>query len=214
MANDPRKLIDITEYRNLLNDKDDVQKVIDAVAAQTADQLAANLAITATALLKPVTVGSASVGNAAFNKHLGGYLKANFTTIVTGVMAYVDGLIASNKAEAEEEAGLLGINSTPITPVAPSVTSSAAADATIGAAFTYTITADNISGPGITSCNYSAANLPAWLALGDGGVLSGTVPDDATDGDSFTMQVTVTTNIGSDTKDVTVTYIADEGEGE
>lgn len=206
MANDPRKLVEITEYRNLLNEQDEVVAVVDAVAAQTAEQLADNCSATTTFSIK---VAGTPVAKTAFNKHLASYIKANIATIAPAVLTFVQGIVATNKAEAEEEAGLLGMTTTATTIPAPEIISDAAVNATVGETFSYDIVADNDSGTGITSCVYSATGIPSWLTINTNtGAITGIVPADATVGDSFTMTVKVTTNGGEDTQDVVVTYVA------
>lgn len=212
MANDPRKLVEITEYRNLLNEQDEVQEVVDVIASQTAEQLANNVT---TASTFSVRNGTTSVSKASFNKHLAGYIKANIATIAPAVLTYMEAIVASNKAEAEAEAGLLGMTTTATTILAPEIISDAAVNATVGEAFSYDIVADNDSGTGITSCVYSATGAPAWLTVNTStGAITGTVPADATVGDSFTMTVKVTTNGGEDSQDVVVTYVAAASEPE
>lgn len=206
MATDPRKLVEITKYRNMLDARDAIQSIITDISGQTAEQLAENLKVTVSVTLKK---DGATVSNGNFNTYLAEYVKSNILTITPNLAAYVDSLVASNKAEAETEAGLLGMNSTSSTVPAPTIISDGTATATIGAAFSYDIVADNDSGSGITSCTYSATGLQAWMSIdANSGAITGTVPDDATEGDSFTMTVKVTTNGGEDTKDVTVTYAA------
>ena len=200
---DPRKLVEIKEYCSLLDDKDEVQRMSTEIAAQSAAELADNLSLTLTVLLKKDGVNLASQ---PFNKHFAAYLKANITSLLSGVATYVDSLVAANKADAETEAGLLGMTTAPTTIPAPAITSASTVTATIGDSFSYDIVASDTSGPGITSCVYSATGLASWMSLdASTGAITGAVPTTATDGDSFTMTVTVTTNGGTDSQTVTVT---------
>lgn len=204
MANDPRKLVEIKEYCSLLDDKDEIQKIATAISGQTAEQLASNLTVNVSVVLKEDGVNKAAT---PLNKHFAAYIKANIASLLTGLSTYVDSLVAANKAEAEAEAGLLGMTTTATSASAPTIISDATATATAGEAFSYDIVADNNSGAGITSCTYSATGLPSWATLDEStGEITGTVPSDVTDGDSFTMVVKCTTNVGEDSKSVTVTY--------
>ena len=204
----PRNLVEITKYRNILNDKDAVATVINAIGEQSAEQLANSLGVKVTVSLRS---GNSSVSKAAFDTHLAGYIKANIATMLPAVSAYMDGLVAEAKESAEAEAGSLGMTSTPVTALPPAITNESAINATIGEAFSMNIAADNTSGAGITSCVYAATGLASWMSLvEETGVITGTAPSSATAGDSFTMTLKVTTNIGEDTKEVTVTYVEDE----
>lgn len=212
MAVDPRNLVEITKYRNILNDKDAVSTVASAIAAQTAEQLANSLSVTITVSLKN---GMSSVSKPAFNTHLAGYIKANMASMLPALSTYMDGLVASAKASAEAEAGSLGMTSTPITLLPPAILNDATANATIGGEFSLDIVADNTSGAGITSCVYGATGLPTWASIdADTGAITGTVPASATEGDSFTFTAKVTTNIGESSKEITVTYVAAAEDGE
>lgn len=204
----PRNLVEITKYRNILNDKDAVDTVINAIGEQSAEQLANSLGVKVTVSLRS---GNSSVSKPAFDTHLAGYIKANLATMLPAVSAYMDGLVAEAKESAEAEAGSLGMASTPVTALPPAITNESAINATIGGAFSMNITANNTSGAGITSCVYAATGLASWMSLDEEtGAITGTVPSSATAGDSFTMTLKVTTNIGEDTKEVTVTYVEDE----
>ena len=210
MATDPRKLAEIMNYRNILNDKDAVQYVIDAINAQSAEQLSKNMKVTVSVALG---TGSSSIAKPAFNSHFSGYLKENITSLLSGFATYMDRVVASSKARAEEEAGFLGMDSDPVVLVPPVITSAGSADAVIDSAFLYNITADNVSGTGITSCVYSVVgSMPEWMSLdATTGALTGTPVTGGHGvgiGDGFNLEVKVTTNVGSDTKVVQVTYVA------
>lgn len=209
---DPRNLVEITKYRNILNDKDAVSSVIAAIGEQSAEQLANSLTVSVNVSLRS---GSSSVSKPAFNAHMAGYIKANLASMLPSVGTYMDGLVAEAKAKAEAEAGSLGMTSTPVTLVPPAILNDDTAEATIGGEFSLDIVADNTSGTGITSCVYSATGLAAWMTLdADTGAITGEVPSDATAGDSLTLTLKVTTNAGEDTKAVTVTYAAASAEPE
>ena len=205
-VDNPRSLKEITEYRDLLNARDDAMALVNAVLALENPVIETNFNVTVQASLKPATTGP-TITSQAFNKYTAIWLKKNIRTVAPDIIALIDAEIATNKLEAEEEAGLLGMNASSILAPAPSITSPDTATVAAGAAFEYQTVADNTSGTGISSLVYAlGSGTPSWLSINaDTGKVTGTVPSSMTTGDTFSFTVTVTTNNGTDSKGVTVT---------
>ena len=200
----PRSLKEITEYRDLLNARDDAMGLVNAALALENSVIETNLTITMQASLKPAT--GANLISQAFNKYAALWLKRNIRIVAPDIIALIDAEITSNKSEAEQEAGLLGMNTSSILTPAPSITSPDTATVASGAAFEYQTVADNTSGTGVTSLSYTmGSGAPEWLSISNDGKVSGTVPDTLTTGQTFSFVVVVTTNNGTDSKSVTVT---------
>ena len=200
----PRSLKEITEYRDLLNARDEAMGLVNAVLALENSVIETSLTITMQASLKPAT--GATMVSQAFNKYAALWLKRNIRIVAPDIIALIDAEITSNKSEAEQEAGLLGMNTSSILTPAPSITSPDTATAASGAAFEYQTVADNTSGTGVTSLSYTlGSGAPDWLSISNDGKVSGTVPDTLTAGQTFSFVVVVTTNNGTDSKSVTVT---------
>lgn len=200
----PRALKEITEYRDMLNDRDSAMKLVNVVLALDAATIESAFTITVNAALRPTA--SPAVNSPAFNKYAAIWLKKNIQTVAPGIIDLMDAEIAVNKLEAEEEASLLGMSAAPILTPAPNITSALSVGTSAGAAFEYQITADNVSGPGVTSVVYSISGQPDWITGVDAatGRVTGTVPSDATNADVWSFYITVTTNNGTATKTVEV----------
>lgn len=200
----PRALKEITEYRDLLNDRDSAMNLVNAVLALDTAVIETAFNVTVTAALKPTA--SPAINSPAFNKYAALWIKRNIRTVAPDIIALIDSEIANNKVEAEEEASLLGMSAAPVLTPAPVITSTLTTTTTAGAAFEYQITANYTTGAGVTSCVYSISGQPAWITGVDAttGKVTGTVPADATSADAWSFDITVTTNNGTDTKTVDV----------
>lgn len=209
-ATNPRMLKEITEYRDLLNARDDALKVVNAILDMDQDTVNANLTATVTAVLKPKTPGPA-IQSIHFNAYMAKWIKKNIRTMANQVIAIIDAEIASNLTEANQEAGLLGINASPVVPQAPSITSSLSENTELGAAYVYQATATHTTDPGITSVVWACDDLPSGAAIeANTGKITWNVPWDASTSAPTTFTVKVTTNAGTDSKQVSVTVAVPE----
>lgn len=201
-----RDLTEILEYRDLLNAKDDVMKVVGVLTADN------NASVTATST---VTVKSdkTNIASPAFNKYLNEWIIRNIKLIAPEIVELLDNEIIKNRTEAEEEAGLLGLTTNPIIPPAPVISSSLQVSAFIGQDFEYVITAENGTvGNGVTFAEYFVTgNLPDWLRFDKiNHKLTGYVPTSAIANNRFKVDLMVSTNVGIDSKTLIITYIDPE----
>lgn len=206
----PRMLKEITEYRDLLNARDDALKVVNAILDMDQDMINTNLTAMVTAQLKPKTPGPV-IQSPHFNNYMAKWIKKNIKTMANQVIAIIDAEIASNLTEANQEAGLLGINSSPVVPQAPSITSSLSENTELGAAYIYQAAATHTADPGITSVVWSCDDLPSGATIeANTGKVTWNVPWDTGTASPTTFTVKVTTNAGTDSKQVSVTVAVPE----
>lgn len=207
MADNPRTLKEIQEFRDLLNAKDEALKV---TAALTGDD---SVVVTASATVS-VKSGMANLASPVFNKYLNVWLQDNIKLIVPEIVAMIDAEVEQNRREAEEEASLLGLMASPVLPPAPVITSPSTAKAIKGQIFEYIIEAQNATvGGGITFSEYFVTGTPDWLSFDKARHrLIGTVPSTAITNNKVNVELMVTTNVGINTKTMTITYkdIADD----
>lgn len=201
MPDNPRMLKEIQEFRDLLNAKDDALKV---AAALTGDS---NTEVSVTAQIT-VRSGSSNVASQNFNKHLNVWLANNIKMIAPEIIEAIDAELEKNRQEAENEASLLGLMASPILPPAPVITSPNTARAIKGQIFEYIIEATNaVVGSGITFCEYFVTGAPDWLSFDKTRHrLIGTVPSIAITNNKVNLELMVTTNVGINTKTLTITY--------
>lgn len=209
-ATNPRMLKEITEYRDLLNARDDALKVVNAILDMDQDMINSNLMTTVMAQLKPKTPGPV-IQSPHFNNYMAKWIKKNIRTMANQVIAIIDAEIASNLTEANQEAGLLGINSSPVVPQAPSITSSLSENTELGAAYIYQATADHTADPGITSVVWSCDDLPSGAAIeANTGKVTWNVPWETSTTAPVKFTIKVTTSAGMDSKQVSVTVAVPE----
>ncbi len=100
---------------------------------------------------------------------------------------------------AVDDAAVIGFA---IPATAPSITSSLTADGTVGTAFSYTISGDNLTG-----ATFAASGLPSGLSIVDStGVISGT-PASGTNG-THSVTISATKGSESDSKTLVITIAA------
>lgn len=201
MAESPRTLKEISEFRDLLNAKDEAMKVASVL---TGDPVAT---VTATATVA-VRSNNINVASNTFNKYLNIWLADNLKLIAPEIIDMLNAEVEQNRKEAEEEASLLGLVSSPVFAPAPVITSAKTADAVKGTVFEYIIEAKNATvGSGITFCEYFVTNAPDWLSFDKARHrLIGTVPASAIAENKVNVELMVTTNVGIVTQTLTITY--------
>ena len=201
MADNPRLLKEIQEYRDLLNAKDDALKVISVLTGDAAVEVTATCTVS-------VKSGSSNVASQIFNKHLNIWLVDNIKKIAPEIAEMIDAELERNRQEAEDEASLLGLTASPTLPPAPVITSASTANAIKGQIFEYIIEAQNATvGSGITFCEYFVTGTPDWLSFDrTRHRLIGTVPSIAITNNKVNLELMVTTNVGIATKTLTLTY--------
>lgn len=201
MAENPRTLKEISEFRDLLNAKDEAMKV---AAALTGD---ASVTVSASATVS-VRSGNTNLASPTFNKYLNIWLADNLKLITPELIELLDHEVEQNRQEAEEEASLLGLLSSPILAPAPAITSAKTADAIKGTVFEYIIEAKNaVVGAGITFCEYFVTNAPDWLSFDKARHrLIGNVPASAITNNKVNIELMVTTNVGIATQTLVLTY--------
>lgn len=210
MSTNPRLLKEITEYRDLLNARDDALRVVNEVLGMDQDTIDTNLMPTLSITLRPKTPG-AVIQSRHFNDYLAKWLKKNIKTMANQVIAIVDAEIAANKTEAQQEAGLLGIQSSPIIVQPPVINSALTGNADLGSTFIYQATATHTSDPGVTSVVWACDDLPDGASIeANTGKITWNVPWNTSTSESTRFTVKVTTNAGTDSKQVSITVVVPE----
>lgn len=205
MAESPRTLKEISEFRDLLNAKDEAMRVVSVLTGDP------SVVVTATATVS-VKSNNVNAASNTFNKYLTTWLIDNLKSIAPEIIDMLNSEVEQNRKEAEEEASLLGLVSSPVFAPAPVITSAKTADAVKGTVFEYIIEAKNATvGAGITFCEYFVTNSPDWLSFDKARHrLIGTVPMSAITGNKVNVELMVTTNMGIVTQTLVITY-KDEG---
>lgn len=200
-----RSLKEIIEYRDLLNARDDAQKVVAVLVGEEAPVITA----TVTVSVKASTGGN--VASNTFNKYLQTWLVNNMSKIAPEITELIEVDLNKELSEAEDEASLLGLSSKPTIPPAPVIISPKSVEAVKGSQFEYEIVANNVDVPGITFVDYYAINtMPTWLRMDKAKGrhhLVGVVPTNVVTGNKEEFEILVTTNAGVARQQLVVTYV-------
>ncbi len=107
---------------------------------------------------------------------------------------------ASNSIGSDAKTLTITIAARPPAPTPPLITSGLVAQGTVGSAFTYSITAS-----GQVPMTFGATGLPGWATLDpNSGLISGT----PSAGGSFSIQLSATNALGSDSKTLSLTILS------